>query len=179
MAAAAFRVLRATMVAELPNFSPVAAMAFCGAFFLPGVAAWALPIGCLVVSDIVLSLALGFPVVSAAQLSAWAGITLVVALGRFFATRGWGNTGAVLGGVLGGGVVFYLVTNAASWLMNPAYPRGVEGLWMSLTTGLPGFPPTWMFFRNSIASDLIFAGLILLVHAVVSLAGSRHAVRHA
>lgn len=180
LAAAGFRVLRATMVPELPNFSPVAAIAFCGAFFLPGVVAWGLPLGCLVVSDIVLSMALGYPAVSAAQLSAWAGIGLVVALGRWFAVRGWGGPGAVLGGVLGGGLVFHLVTNAASWLMNPAYPRGFEGLWISLTTGLPGFPPTWVFFRNSIVSDLVFAGIILVVHALVTQASAgRRAARMA
>jgi hypothetical protein len=72
------------------------------------------------------------------------------------------------GSVLGGGLFFYLVTNTASWLANSAYPRGFGGLWMSLTTGLPGFPPTWMFFRNSLVSDFLFAGILLALWAVAS-----------
>jgi hypothetical protein len=34
---------------------------------------------------------------------------------------------------------------------------------MSLTTGLPGFPPSWMFYRNALVSDLIFGALLLAV----------------
>jgi hypothetical protein len=39
---------------------------------------------------------------------------------------------------------------------------------MSLTTGLPGFPPTWMFFRNSLVSDFLFAAVLLAVWALAS-----------
>jgi hypothetical protein len=83
----------------------------------------------------------------------------LVARGGFSPVRYFGS-------VLGGGVVFYLVTNTASWFANTAYPRGLGGLWMSLTTGLPGFPPTWMFFRNSLVSDFLFAGILLTVWAL-------------
>jgi hypothetical protein len=32
---------------------------------------------------------------------------------------------------------------------------------MSLTTGLPGFPPSWIFYRNALVSDLIFGALLV------------------
>jgi hypothetical protein len=165
LAVAAFRVLRATLLPELPNFSPVAAVAFCGGIFLPGVLAWAVPIGALVVSDIALSVVAGFPAFGFSQGLAWLCIAAIVGLGRWVSAGSF-SLGKYFGGLVGGAFGFYFVTNAAAWLMNPAYPRGLEGLWMSLTTGLPGFPPTWVFFRNSLASDILFGALVLAVWAI-------------
>ena len=157
---AGFRLARAAFLPELPNFAPVTAMAVCGAFLLPGAIGWILPLGILMVSDFLLALAVGYPAVSSAQLVAWGTILAIVGLARLVARGGFSPL-RYFGSVLGGGGIFYLVTNAASWLANPAYPRGPGGLWMSLTTGLPGFPPSWMFFRNALVSDFLFAALIL------------------
>ena len=68
---AGFRVLRAIWLPELPNFSPIAAVAFCGGLFLPGLVAWVLQLGALMVSDVFLSLALGFSHFSVSQLVVW------------------------------------------------------------------------------------------------------------
>lgn len=164
---AVFRVLRAVWMPELPNFSPIAAVALCGGLFLPGWIAWALPLGALVVSDVVLSVVLGFSPFSAGQALVWVSVAGVVGLGRWMASRdGWSIAG-FFAALVGGGVAFYVVTNTGAWLMNPAYPRGIEGLWMSLTTGLPGFPPTWVFFRNSLVSDVLFGSLLLAVRGFV------------
>jgi hypothetical protein len=62
--------------------------------------------------------------------------------------------------LVAGGLFFYIVTNTAAWMGNPSYPRGLEGLWMSLTTGLPGMPPSWVFYRNALFSDLIFGAML-------------------
>lgn len=164
---AGFRVLRAALLPELPNFSPVIAVAVCGAFLLPGALGWVLPLGALMVSDFLLALVLGYPALGSAQLVVWGTILALVGFGRLVASGGFSPM-RYFGSVLGGGVAFYLVTNTASWVANPAYPRGLGGLWMSLTTGLPGFPPTWIFFRNSLASDFLFAGILLAVWAVAS-----------
>jgi hypothetical protein len=164
---AGFRVLRAALLPEWPNFSPVTAVAICGAFLLPGALGWILPLGALMVSDFLLSLVLGYPALSSAQLVVWGTILALVGFARLVARGGFSPL-RYFGSVLGGGVVFYLVTNTASWVANPAYPRGLGGLWMSLSTGLPGFPPTWMFFRNSLVSDFLFAGIVLAVWVVAS-----------
>ena len=84
---------------------------------------------------------------------------------------GVGGVGFILDKVaiqllIGSGLFFYLVTNTAAWIGNPSYPRGLGGLWMSLTTGLPSFPPSWMFYRNALVSDLIFGALLLAVWAL-------------
>ena len=164
---AGFRVVRAVLLPDLPNFAPVTAVAVCGAFLLPGAVGWILPLGTLIISDFLLALVLGYPAISSAQLFAWGTILALVGLSRLIASKGFSPM-RYFGSVLGGGVFFYLITNTASWLANPAYPRGLGGLWMSLTTGLPGFPPTWIFFRNSLVTDLLFAGLLLAVWALAS-----------
>jgi hypothetical protein len=60
--------------------------------------------------------------------------------------------------------MFYLITNTFSWLSDPGYVKNLAGLIQSLTVGLSQYSatPTWMFFRNSLVSDLIFTGLFVL-----------------
>ena len=162
---AGFRVLRAGFLPELPNFSPVAAVAFCGGLFLPGVLAWIVPISVLFVSDLALAMLLGYPAFSSAQFVSWTCILAVVEIGRLLSKASF-STPRFFSALIGSGLFFYLLTNTAAWIGNPSYPRGLGGLWMSLTTGLPGFPPSWMFYRNALVSDLVFGVLLLSVWAL-------------
>jgi len=162
---AGFRVLRAGFLPELPNFSPVAAVAFCGGLFLPGALAWIVPISVLFVSDLALAMLLGYPAFSSAQFVSWTCILAVVEIGRLLSKASF-STPRFFSALIGSGLFFYLVTNTAAWIGNPSYPRGLGGLWMSLTTGLPGFPPSWMFYRNALVSDLVFGVLLLSVWAL-------------
>jgi hypothetical protein len=61
-------------------------------------------------------------------------------------------------------LIFYLVTNSISWLYDPGYAKNFAGLAQALTLGLPAYSatPTWMFFRNSIISDLLFTLLFVI-----------------
>ena len=56
-----------------------------------------------------------------------------------------------------------MITNFFSWLTDPGYVKNFAGLIQSLTVGLPqyGATPTWMFFRNSLVSDLFFTLLFV------------------
>ena len=65
---------------------------------------------------------------------------------------------------IAGSVLFYVITNAFAWLSDPGYVRNFAGLIQALTTGLPQYSatPSWMFFRNSVVSDLLFTGLFVL-----------------
>ncbi len=174
---AGFRVLRAGLLPELPNFSPVAAVAFCGGLFLPGVLAWIVPVGILFVSDLALAMLLGYSVFSSAQFVSWACILAVVGIGRLLSKASF-STPRFFSALIGSGLLFYLVTNTAAWIGNPSYPRGLSGLWMSLTTGLPGFPPSWMFYRNALVSDLIFGALLLAVLALARRAARENPQLH-
>ena len=60
---------------------------------------------------------------------------------------------------------FYLITNTLSWWFNPfeeeGYTRDMTGWLLALTKGTGGFPPTWMFLRNTLASGALFTGLFV------------------
>jgi hypothetical protein len=45
-----------------------------------------------------------------------------------------------------------------AWLSDPGYAKNFAGLIQSFTVGLPQYSstPSWMFFRNSLVSDLVF-----------------------
>jgi hypothetical protein len=167
VAVALFRVLRATLLPGLPNFSPLMATAFCGGLFLPGVLAWILPFAAMVVSDFALSLALGYPVLDSGQVAGWMCLLAAIGAGRWAARRERLGLGAFAALLFANALFFHLVTNAVCWAMEPAYPRGLGGLVQALTMGLPNLPPAWTFFRNSLASDFLFAGLILAVRYAV------------
>ena len=68
----------------------------------------------------------------------------------------------VLATTFAGSVIFYAVTNTFSWLTLPGYSLSAAGWWQALTTGLPGFPPSWIFFRNALLSDLLYSALMLV-----------------
>jgi hypothetical protein len=67
-------------------------------------------------------------------------------------------------GLIGAGL-FYLITNTLSWWLNPYaeedYTRDFDGWLLALTKGTGGFPPTWMFLRNTLASGALFTGLFV------------------
>jgi len=137
-------------------------VAFCGGLFLPGLLAWLVPVGVLLVSDLALAILLGYPAFSAAQFVSWTCILAIVAIGRLLSRASF-SMPRFFSSLIASGLFFYIVTNTAAWIGNPAYPGGIGGLWMSLTTGLPGFPPSWVFYRNALVSDLLFGSLLLTV----------------
>jgi hypothetical protein len=66
----------------------------------------------------------------------------------------------LFGGVLGA-LIFYLLTNTLSWLEMPQYARTLAGWIQALFTGLPGYPPSWEFFRNTLLSGAVFTALFV------------------
>jgi hypothetical protein len=157
-----FRVLRVEVAPEiLPNFSPLMASALCGALFLPGWIGLAVPVSALVLSDVVLNAHYGAPIFSDQLLWTLPGYLVAVALG--WSLRGRSGLLPVLTGTLAASVFFYLVTNTGSWLGLTSYPQNFSGWVQALTVGLPGYPPTWTFLRNSLVGDLLFAALFVVV----------------
>lgn len=162
-----FRVLRIDVAPEiLPNFSPLMAAALCGAVFLPGWIGLVVPIASLVVSDALLASHYGTPILSIQLL--WTLPCYLIAVAMGWSLREKAALLPVLGGTLAASVIFYVVTNTGSWLGLPAYPQNFAGWVQALTVGLPGFPPTWTFFRNSLCSDLLFAAVFVLAEKALS-----------
>jgi len=172
-----FRVLRVDVAPEvLPNFSPLMASALCGALFLPGILGLLIPVTALLISDALLSLHYGTPVISLQLLLTLPCYLLAVGVGWLL--RG-GSRGLpmVLGATLGLAVIFYVVTNTGCWFGAAAYPQSFAGWIQSLTTGLPGYPPTWTFFRNSLIGDLLFAAaFVTLERSLIAKSGSERVV---
>ena len=140
------------------NFSVFYGLAFCAGAFFPGLMAWWLPLGTMIATDILLNVFYYHQSVlnwyMLVKLLSFAGL---VALGRCFSPRtSWVR---LLAGGLLGAVLFYLITNTASWLYNPEYPKTVAGWIQALSSGIPGLPPTWTFFRNTLISGGLFTGL--------------------
>lgn len=142
------------------NFAPVMALAFCSGIYLRGVWRWAIPLGALVVSDMILNRYFGLGWVEPFMIATTACYAAAIALGIWVSERK--SFGLILGGVLGSGFLFYVVSNTLAWWVNPAYASDWAGWWQALTVGVPGYPPTYMFFRNSLVSDLIFTGAFVL-----------------
>jgi hypothetical protein len=157
-----FRLLRVTLLPALPNFSPIMALAVCGALVLPGRLALVIPLVALAVTDLALNFRYGVALFSPAELLSYACYAIGVASGLGLGRRGAGSL-ATLGVVGANSVLFYVVTNSVCWLDNPAYAKTAAGWLQALTVGVPGFPPTWSFFGTSLASDLLFTGGFLVV----------------
>jgi hypothetical protein len=147
----------------LENFAPVAAIALCGGIYLPKRLAFAVPLGGLLVSDMFLNAHYSAALVSPQMISRYAALAAIVAIG--FAVRNRPRLATVLPASAGGSLLFYVVTNTASWLGEPAYAKTAAGWFQALTTGLPGYEPTWMFFRSTLVSDLLFTGLFVICMA--------------
>jgi hypothetical protein len=142
----------------LHNFSPVAAIALCGAVYLPRRIAWTLPIAMLLLSDIVLNVFhYRESLFTWNILPRYFALASIVALG--FALRDRVRLAGLLAGSVAGSIIFYLVTNTGSWIADPGYAKTATGWLQAMTTGLPGFPPTWWFYRHTLFSDLLFTVL--------------------
>jgi hypothetical protein len=168
LAAIFFRVLRVDLAPEvLPNFSPLMAAALCGAVFIPGWLGMIVPVLALLISDAALNTHYGEPVISSQLLWTLPCYLIAVGFGWILRERRAGFW-SILGGTLLSSVIFYVVTNTGSWLGFTAYPQNLAGWVQSLTVGLPGYPPTWTFFRNSLISDLLFAAFFVAVERVLA-----------
>ena len=163
-----FRVIRADLApGTLPNFSPLMAAALCGALFIPGWLGLVVPVAALLISDSLLNIHDGLPAISSQVL--WTLPCYLLAVGLGWMIREYrGGLGTIMGATLVSSFMFYLVTNTGSWLGLAAYPQSFAGWVQAITTGLPGYPPTWMFFRNSLVSDLLFAACFVATEGALS-----------
>lgn len=146
----------------LSNFAPMAAIALCGAAYFPAKFKFTVPLGALFVSDLVLNYIYGAPLLQAQMLGHYVALLLVGLIG--FAMQDRASLKTLLPASILGSTIFYLVVNAFSWLSDPGYAKNFAGFIQAQTVGLPAYSstPTWMFFRNTILSDLFFTLLFVV-----------------
>lgn len=161
--AVAWRIV-AAFAPELGNFSPLMALTFCGAVYFRDKRLWLVPFLALSLSDLWLNWhyasamhygwSLGGALVRTACFAAGLGLGALVAQ-----RKNWLN---LFAGALGASLLFYFVTNTQAWFGDVFYPKTFAGWWQAMTIGHPEFPPTLLFFRNTLLSDLLFTGLFAL-----------------
>lgn len=169
MFVALFAVSRIPGVLPL-NFSAAYAFAFCAGVYFPRKNSWWLPLLVLLATDVGLNL-----YYSAHRVEVWdadnlanlafnyAAYAVLIFLGRRFKPQS--SFAALLGGGLLGAILFYLITNTASWFFNPfhnpEYAKSLSGWLLALTKGVGGYPSTWEFFRNTLLSGGLFTALFV------------------
>lgn len=144
------------------NFSAAYALAFCAGLYFSPRMAWLAPMGAMLLTDLLLN-AYYDMAFQWYQLGNYLGYALLIGLGRWMhRSAHWSRL--LSAGVLGA-LCFYLITNTLSWWFNPfeeeGYTRDMTGWLLALTKGTGGFPPTWMFLRNTLASGALFTGLFV------------------
>jgi hypothetical protein len=137
-----------------PNFTPIAAMAlFAGTYFDRKQYAFALPIAAMFISDLVIGMHANMPAV-------YLSFAITVLIGMTI--RNKVNVGSVILASIASSVIFFLITNFASWLASPYYPYTLSGLVQCYVAGLLFFRDTsygLSFFMNELVGTLFFSAV--------------------
>jgi hypothetical protein len=178
LSAVAYRVTTGLLIHSgagwLSNFAPLAAIALCSAAYFPTKYKFSVPLLTLFLSDVIINLRYGAPLLDPQILVRYGALALMGCIGLLLRNRLSLKT--LLPASVLGSTLFYVITNTFSWLSDPGYAKNLAGLIQSLTVGLPQYSatPSWMFFRNSLISDLVFTCLfVVCMNAGRSMAKSR------
>lgn len=146
----------------LSNFAPMAAIALCSAAYFPARYRFSVPMSALIISDVVLNLHYHFSLISPFVLSHYLAFALIGCFG--FLLRDRAGLKTLLPASLASSFIFYCLTNTVSWIFDPGYVKTWAGFLQAQTVGLPQYSatPSWMFFRNTLLSDLFFTFLFVL-----------------
>ena len=133
------------LIPHPPNFSPIAAIAlFGGAKFADKRLAFLVPLGAMLLSDLVLGFHRLMPVV-------YGSFALTVCLG--FWVRRHPRAWSIGVAALAAAVLFFVITNLGVWALGSFYAKTPAGLVACYVAAIP-------FFQNTLVSDLLYAGLL-------------------
>ena len=161
----------------LPNFAPVAALAlFAGYYFRSRIAAIAVPLLVMVVSDrfiggyqfylmVTVYTTLSLPVIARSAARKW-----FRPAAASWHQNAWGGT-RVLCTTFAFSMLFFLVTNLAVWIWSGIYDHSFSGLAYCYVQAIP-------FLRYTLMGDLAFAfalfgGYAVIANAAYSMAQAR------
>ncbi len=132
--------------------------------------AWWLPLGTMLVTDLGLNFfyqSKGYVVWDGPDLANlafnYAAYAVLIGLGQIFKSQK--SIIKLIGGGLLGAILFYLITNTASWFFNPfhnpEYTKTIAGWIIALTKGTGGYPSTLEFFRNTLLGSGLFTAFFV------------------
>jgi hypothetical protein len=167
-----FRLLSNRFPEFIPNISPLMAIAFVGAMYLPPKWGWLVGPSTLLITDLAF-LRVNYQTDGSGSMFSW---WTLISAAIYIAAGGLGilisrrkSLTKIISGSLACSLLFYVAANTFSWWhdvvvgMTPNYSATLAGWWQANTVGLPGYTPTWLFLRNGMAGDLFFVLLLLLI----------------
>lgn len=140
------------LIPHPPNFAPVGAIAVFGGAVLPRKLGWWLPLAVMATSDLLIGFYGGI-------LFTWAAFLLVGSFG--ITLRRSSNLRRIVFGSLGGGLIFFAVSNLGVFLQGGLYPHTWAGLVQCYAMAIP-------FFRNTLAGDLTYSALLFGTYALAT-----------
>ncbi|HKC16585.1 MAG TPA: DUF6580 family putative transport protein [Steroidobacteraceae bacterium] len=155
------------LIPHPPNLTSVTALApFGGAYFLNRWLAFVVPLGALLLSDLILGL---YPHMEVPYLS----FALIVCIG--FRLQQHRTAPRIAGATLLSALVFFIITNFGVWAFDSLYPRTLPGLVACYTAAIP-------FIRNTLLGDVgytavLFGGFQVLERRFSGLREPRVAIR--
>ena len=156
------------------NFSPLASIFLCSGLFLGAKRAALFPVLGLLLSDVLINAHFNAPLLDTRMIPGYFCFGIIFLLGTWLRRRRITRPIPVLLAAVSSSIFFYLITNTISWYFDaaiplsvPLYPKTFPGWLQALTVGHPGFPPTYLFLRNTLISDLLFTSLFLLTQALL------------
>ena len=155
-------------VGAMAGWSPLMALALCGAAFFPKRWAFGAGLAAVLVPHFAINLLQGYPVWDANLLLMVATVLVVSALGLVIGKKA--PVAVFLGASIFSTVLFHLVSNTVSFFTAPGYAPSFAGWFQAQTTGLPQYSPqTWVFSAKQLAGDLLFTlAFVLACRPLVS-----------
>jgi hypothetical protein len=161
-----FLAVASRLIPHPANFSPLGAIALFGAaHFSKRWQAWFIPILATWLSDLFIN-----NVIYAQYYPEFTwfysgfywqyGAYLLIGLLGFLLYKKHISLGNVLGGAIGAGFIFFLVSNFGVWLSGTLYPKNLSGLIACYAAGIPFFKGTLM--GNLFYTTTLFGGYYLL-----------------
>ena len=140
------------------NFTPIGAIAlFVGTYISSKRLALLLPMGILLLSDVLIELSGGsgfYP----DMVFVYGSFALIAMMGCVL--RGREQRQTIMVASLVSSVLFFLITNFGSWMMYDLYPKNFNGLLSSYIAGIP-------FFRGTVMGDLFYNFLLFGAFAAI------------
>ncbi|OGZ33160.1 MAG: hypothetical protein A2174_00185 [Candidatus Portnoybacteria bacterium RBG_13_41_18] len=154
IAAVIISLAAATRLIDHPwNFTPIAAMAIFAGCYLGKKWGIILPLAAMLIGDYFI----GFYSWQV-MVSVYASMALAFGIGWYLKSRKtWYNVGLAS---LSSSIAFFLITNFSVWAFFSWYPHTFAGLLNCFTLALP-------FFRNTLAGDLFYSGVLFGVYELV------------